>query len=125
MINKNKKQVKNFKVGIAHILATFNNTIITISDLSGLVIAWSSAGSNGFKGTKKSTPYAATVTANEVAKKAKDIGIRTLSIELKGPGTGRETVVKVLKAAGINITTIKDRTSIPHNGCRSRKRRRV
>ena len=124
-LNSKTSRSKKITVGIAHVLASFNNTIITVSDFSGSVIAWSSAGVNGFKGARKSTPHAATVTATAVAKKVKDIGVKTLSVVLRGPGSGRDPVVRALKTAGINITTITDKTPIPHNGCRAKKRRRV
>ena len=111
--------------GIAHILATFNNTIVTISDLQGAVIAWSSAGCNGFKGSRKSTPYAAQVTAEEAAKKAIAFGMKTISVKIQGPGNGRDSAVRGLTSLGLNVTTIKDITPIPHNGVRPPKRRRV
>ena len=119
------KKKRNVVVGIAHILATFNNTIVTISDLQGAVIAWSSAGCNGFKGSRKSTPYAAQVTAEEAAKKAIAFGMKTISVKIQGPGNGRDSAVRGLTSLGLNVTTIKDITPIPHNGVRPPKRRRV
>lgn len=123
---KGKRKVrKNISTGIAHIQATFNNTIITITDTSGNALAWSSAGSRGFKGSKKSTPYAASVAAEDAARKAQVHGIKTVSVFLKGPGTGRESALRALQSAGFKITSIRDVTPIPHNGCRPPKRRRV
>ena len=124
-MNKKTVKRKNIVVGVAHILATFNNTIVTISDLQGAVIAWSSAGCNGFKGSRKSTPYAAQVTAEEAAKKAIVFGMKTISIKIQGPGNGRDSAIRGLASTGLNITTIKDITPIPHNGVRPPKRRRV
>lgn len=111
--------------GVAHIRATFNNTIITITDLSGNVISWSSAGAQGFKGSRKSTPFAAQVAAEKAAIKAKEMGMRKLEVHVKGPGAGRESAIRSLQTAGMEISVIRDRTPIPHNGCRPRKRRRV
>ncbi len=111
--------------GIAHIRATFNNTIVTISDLSGNVVSWSSAGAQGFKGSRKSTPFAAQVAAEKAAIKARDLGMRKLEVHVKGPGAGRESAIRSLQAAGMEISVIRDKTPIPHNGCRPRKRRRV
>ena len=111
--------------GLAHIRSTFNNTIITIADPSGSTLCWSTAGGQGFKGSRKSTPFAAQVAAEECAKKAMDHGVRQLSVYVKGPGSGRESAVRALQAAGIRITMIKDVTPSPHNGCRPPKRRRV
>ena len=111
--------------GVAHIRATFNNTIITITDLSGNVISWSSAGAQGFKGSRKSTPFAAQVAAEKAAIKAKAMGMRKLEVHVKGPGAGRESAIRSLQTAGMEISVIRDRTPIPHNGCRPRKRRRV
>ena len=111
--------------GVAHIRATFNNTIITITDLSGNVISWSSAGAQGFKGSRKSTPFAAQVAAEKAAIKAKEMGMRKLEVHVKGPGAGRESAIRSLETAGMEISVIRDRTPIPHNGCRPRKRRRV
>lgn len=123
---KGKRKVrKNISTGIAHIQATFNNTIVTITDTSGNALAWSSAGSRGFKGSKKSTPYAASVAAEDAARKAQEHGVKTVSVFLKGPGTGRESALRALQAAGFKITSIRDVTPIPHNGCRPPKRRRV
>lgn len=111
--------------GIAHIRATFNNTIVTISDLSGNVVSWSSAGAQGFKGSRKSTPFAAQVAAEKAAVKARDLGMRKLEVHVKGPGAGRESAIRALQAVGMEISVIRDKTPIPHNGCRPRKRRRV
>ncbi len=122
--SKSKKSVQQVLSGVVHISATFNNTLITVTDSHGDTVAWSSAGVNGFKGSKKSTPYAAQVTASDVAKKAMDVGIRFLVAEVKGPGSGREAALRSIAASGINITTIKDVTPIPHNGCRPSKRRK-
>jgi small subunit ribosomal protein S11 len=110
---------------VAHIQSTFNNTIITITDVSGGALCWSTAGGQGFKGSRKSTPFAAQVAAEEVAKKAIEHGVRQISVYVKGPGAGRESAVRALQAAGIKVTMIKDVTPIPHNGCRPPKRRRV
>ncbi|PIQ96445.1 MAG: 30S ribosomal protein S11 [Nitrospinae bacterium CG11_big_fil_rev_8_21_14_0_20_56_8] len=120
-----KKQKTAPELGVAHIQATFNNTIVSISDMSGNVIAWSSAGAQGFKGSRKSTPFAAQVAAEKAAHKALDMGMRKLEVHVKGPGAGRESAIRSLQAAGMEITVIRDRTPIPHNGCRPRKRRRV
>ncbi|NRA06747.1 MAG: 30S ribosomal protein S11 [Myxococcales bacterium] len=121
-----KKKVKrNVDTAVAHIQSTFNNTIITIADPSGSTLCWSTAGGQGFKGSRKSTPFAAQVAAEECAKKAMDHGVRQLSVYVKGPGSGRESAVRALQAAGIRITMIKDVTPSPHNGCRPPKRRRV
>ncbi len=122
---RKKKEKKNIPNGIAHIQATFNNTIITITDVIGNVIAWSSAGSAGFKGSRKSTPYAAGQAAEDVARKAHDHGVKNLEVLVRGPGSGREAAIRSLQASGFNITVIRDRTPIPHNGCRQPKRRRV
>ncbi len=111
--------------GIAHIQSTFNNTIITLSDTSGNVIAWSSSGSQGFKGARKSTPFAAQRAAESCAKKARDMGLKKIEVYVKGPGSGREAAVRALQAVGLQISMIKDVTAIPHNGCRPPKRRRV
>jgi small subunit ribosomal protein S11 len=124
-IVRKKKEKKNIPNGIAHIQATFNNTIITITDVIGNVIAWSSAGTAGFKGSRKSTPFAAGQAAEDVAKKAKEHGVQNLEVLVKGPGSGRESAIRSMQASGINITVIRDRTPIPHNGCRQPKRRRV
>ena len=120
-----KKIVRHISEGIAHILATFNNTIVTITDRSGNVIVWASCGSNGFSGSKKSTPFAAQITAESVAKKAVEHGMKTVEVFVKGPGSGRESAIRALQAAGLGISVIKDVTPIPHNGCRPPKRRRV
>jgi small subunit ribosomal protein S11 len=121
-----KKKVKrNVTTGVAHIQSTFNNTLITITDPAGAPLCWSSAGQHGFKGSRKSTPFAAQVAAEECAKKAAEHGVRTLSVYVKGPGAGRESALRALTAAGMRITLIKDVTPIPHNGCRPPKRRRV
>jgi small subunit ribosomal protein S11 len=124
---KTKKKVerKNVVSGIAHINSTFNNTMVLISDTQGNTLAWTTAGGMGFKGSRKSTPYAAQVTADDVAKKAVEYGVRNLEARVKGPGAGRESALRALQAAGFVITSIKDITPIPHNGCRQRKRRRV
>src|SRR5438045_6649309 len=120
-----KKVKKNVQSGIAHIQSTFNNTIVTITDVSGNVVAWSSAGVRGFKGSRKSTPFAAQLAAEDAAKKAMDHGMRSITVFVKGPGAGRESALRALQAAGFKITLIRDVTPIPHNGCRPPKRRRV
>jgi small subunit ribosomal protein S11 len=120
-----KRERKNITSGIAHVSSTFNNTMITITDVQGNTIAWSSAGTMGFKGSRKSTPYAAQIAAETAARKAQDHGMRTLEVEVSGPGSGRESALRALQAAGFTITTIRDVTPIPHNGCRPPKRRRV
>jgi len=120
-----KKIKKNITTGIAYVNATFNNTIISIADDSGNVIAWSSAGAKGFKGSRKSTPYAAQVAADTAASKAQEHGLKTLVVKLKGPGSGRETALRALQARGFKILTIKDTTPMPHNGSRPPKKRRV
>ena len=120
-----KKIVRNIAEGIAHILATFNNTIVTITDRSGNVLVWASCGSSGFSGSKKSTPFAAQVTAETAAKKVVEYGMKTIEVFVKGPGSGRESAIRALQAAGLGISAIKDVTPIPHNGCRPPKRRRV
>ena len=123
---KTKKKVKkNVQSGIVHIQSTFNNTIVTITDVSGNVVAWSSAGVRGFKGSRKSTPFAAQLASEDAAKKAMDHGMRQVSVFVKGPGAGRESALRALQAAGFKITLIRDVTPIPHNGCRPPKRRRV
>ena len=122
---KKKKIKKNISIGIAYVKSTFNNTIISITDVHGNVIAWSSAGKKGFKGSRKSTPYAAQIAADEVGTKALEYGMKILSVEVKGPGSGRETALRALQAKGFKITTIKDTTPMPHNGSRPPKRRRV
>jgi small subunit ribosomal protein S11 len=120
-----KKEKKNISEGIAHIQSTFNNTIVTITDLSGNVIAWSSAGMQGFKGSRKSTPFAAQMAAEDAVKKAREHGLRTVQVYVKGPGSGRESALRSLQLAGMKISLIRDVTPIPHNGCRPPKRRRV
>jgi small subunit ribosomal protein S11 len=120
-----RRERKNISSGVAHVNASFNNTMITITDAQGNVIAWSSSGSKGFKGSRKSTPYAAQVAAEDAGRKAQEHGMRTLEIEVKGPGAGRESALRALQAVGFAITAIRDVTPIPHNGCRPPKRRRV
>ena len=120
-----KRERKNISSGVAHINASFNNTMITITDAQGNTISWSSAGAMGFKGSRKSTPYAAQVAADDAGKKAAEHGVRTLEVEVKGPGSGRESALRALQAVGFTITSIRDVTSIPHNGVRPSKRRRV
>ena len=123
---KKKKERKHVgSVGIAHIKSTFNNTIVSITDTNGNVVVWGSAGNVGFKGTKKGTPFAAQSAAETVAKKALEAGMKEVSVMVKGPGAGRETAIRALQGAGLEITSIKDVTPIPHNGCRPRKKRRV
>ncbi|MBU4310911.1 30S ribosomal protein S11 [bacterium] len=125
MIQEKKVQKRGVGKGIAHIQATFNNTIVTITDTQGNVISWASAGTLGFKGTRKSTPFAAGLVAEASAKKAMEKGLNEVAVYVKGPGSGRETAIRSLQVVGLSITAIKDVTPIPHNGCRSRKRRRV
>jgi small subunit ribosomal protein S11 len=120
-----RRERKNISTGVAHVNASFNNTIITITDTQGNTVAWSSAGHHGFKGSRKSTPYAAQVTAEDAGKKAQEHGMKTLAVEVKGPGAGRESALRALQAVGFMITQIKDVTPVPHNGCRPPKRRRV
>jgi len=120
-----RKERKNITNGIAHVNSTFNNTIITIADVQGNTISWSTAGTMGFKGSRKSTPYAAQMAGEDAGKKAMEHGIKTLEVEVKGPGSGRESALRALMALGIIITSIRDVTPIPHNGCRAPKRRRV
>ncbi len=120
-----KKVKKSVPYGVAHIQSTFNNTIITISDPEGNVIAWSSGGCQGFKGSKKSTPFAATLSAQQIVKRIQDFGVRKLDIFTKGPGSGREASIRALMAAGLEIANIRDISPIPHNGCRPKKRRRT
>ena len=121
-----KKKIKNApELGVAHIQATFNNTIVSISDLSGNVLSSSSAGAQGFKGSRKSTPFAAQVAAEKAAIKVRDLGMKKLEVHIKGPGPGRESAIRSLKAVGMEIVVIRDTTPTPHNGCRPRKRRRV
>jgi small subunit ribosomal protein S11 len=120
-----KKEKKNIETGIAYIQSTFNNTIVTITDPNGNVIAWASAGTQGFKGSRKGTPYAAQMAAQDAAKKAMEHGMKTVSVYVKGPGAGREAALRALQVAGFTIKLIRDITPIPHNGCRPPKRRRV
>ncbi len=120
-----RRERKNIVSGVAHVSATFNNTMITITDAQGNVIAWSSAGSQGFKGSRKSTPDAAQMAGEDDGRKAMEHGMKTLEVEVKGPGSGRESALRALQAVGFTITAIRDVTAIPHNGCRPRKRRRV
>jgi small subunit ribosomal protein S11 len=121
-----KRRVKkNVKSGICHVTSTFNNTIVTITDVSGNVIAWSSAGVKGFKGSRKSTPFAAQLAAEDASKKAMEHGMRNVTVYVKGPGAGRESALRALQTAGFSVTLIRDVTPIPHNGCRPPKRRRV
>lgn len=120
-----RKVKKNIKSGIAHICSTFNNTVVAITDVSGNVISWSSSGVRGFKGSRKSTPFAAQLAAEDASRKAMEHGMRNVEVHLKGPGAGRESALRALQTAGFNITLIRDVTPIPHNGCRPPKRRRV
>jgi small subunit ribosomal protein S11 len=124
-IVRKKKEKKNIPNGVAHIQATFNNTMITITDTTGNVLAWSSSGSKGFKGSRKSTPFAAQIAAEDAAKKAQEHGVKNIEVYVKGPGSGRESALRALQAAGFSISFIRDVTAIPHNGCRPPKRRRV
>jgi small subunit ribosomal protein S11 len=120
-----KKQKRNVPSGVAHIQSTFNNTIVTITDVNGETISWSSSGASGFKGAKKGTPYAAQTAAERAAQRATEQGMRQIEVMVSGPGSGRETAIRALQAAGLEITLIRDVTPIPHNGCRPPKRRRV
>ena len=120
-----RRERKNIVTGVAHVNATFNNTLIVIADMQGNAIAWTSAGSQGFKGSRKSTPYAAQMAAEEAGRKAAEHGMKTLEVEVKGPGSGRESALRALQGIGFTITAIRDVTPIPHNGCRPPKRRRV
>lgn len=120
-----RREKKNIHAAVAHVNATFNNTVITISDPMGNTISWSSSGMLGFKGSRKSTPYAAQMAAEDVARKAMEHGVKTLEVEVKGPGTGRESALRALQSVGLTITSIRDITPVPHNGCRPSKRRRV
>ena len=120
-----KKERKNITAGVAHVVASFNNTMITITDAQGNAIAWSSSGTMGFKGSRKSTPYAAQIAAEDAGRKAMEHGVKLLEVEVSGPGSGRESALRALQATGFTITTIRDVTPIPHNGCRPPKRRRV
>lgn len=122
---KKKAKAKNVPIGIAHIHATFNNTVVTITDMMGNVVSWSSAGCHGFKGSRKSTPFAAQVAAQTAAEAAMASGMRSAQVLLRGPGSGRESALRALQTAGLAVTSIKDITPIPHNGCRPKKRRRV
>lgn len=129
MANENtrvrRRERKNITSGVAHVNSTFNNTLITITDAQGNAISWSSAGSMGFKGSRKSTPYAAQVAAEDAGRKAMEHGVKTLEVNVRGPGSGRESALRALQAAGFTVTSIRDVTPIPHNGCRPPKRRRV
>lgn len=120
-----KRERKNITSGIAHVNATFNNTMITITDVQGNAVAWSSAGGQGFKGSRKSTPYAAQIAAEDAGRKAQEHGVKTLEVCVRGPGSGRESALRALSTVGFTITAIRDVTPIPHNGCRPPKRRRV
>lgn len=120
-----RRERKNIERGVAHIQSTFNNTVVTISDVSGNTISWATAGSNGFKGSRKSTPFAAQTAAETAAKAAMEHGMKAVEVMVKGPGSGREAAVRSLQAAGLEVTTIKDVTPFPHNGCRPPKRRRM
>ena len=120
-----KKSLKGITAGLAYVTATFNNTIVTITDMQGNVIVWSSPGCVGFSGSKKSTPFAAQVAGSDAAKKAKELGLRSVDVLVKGPGSGRESAIRALQANGLAVTSIKDITPLPHNGCRPRKKRRV
>ena len=120
-----RRERKNISSGVAHVNATFNNTMITITDAQGNAISWSSAGAQGFRGSRKSTPFAAQIAAENAGRKAQEHGMKTLQVEVRGPGSGRESALRALSAVGFEITSIRDVTPIPHNGCRARKRRRV
>jgi len=123
---KTKKKVKrNVPHGLAYVLATFNNTIVTITDMQGNTLCWATSGGSGFKGSKKSTPFAAQIAADKAAKKAKDFGMQKIDVFVKGPGAGRESTIRAIQAAGLQVNSITDTTPIPHNGCRPPKRRRV
>lgn len=124
-VKKAKKQIRTVSSGIAHILATFNNTIVTIADREGNTITWASTGSSGFKGSKKSTPFAAGIAAENAARKALERGMKEVEVYVKGPGSGRESAIRSIQATGLTIRSIRDVTPIPHNGCRPKKRRRV
>jgi len=123
--SRKKKEKKNIQNGIVHIRSTFNNTIVTITDTSGNTISWASAGTQGFKGSRKSTPFAAQIAAEAAARKAMEHGLQNVEIHIKGPGSGREAALRAIQAAGLNVIAIRDVTPIPHNGCRPPKRRRV
>jgi small subunit ribosomal protein S11 len=120
-----RKERKNITSGVAHVVASFNNTMVTITDAQGNAVAWSSAGTMGFKGSRKSTPYAAQIAAEDAGRKAAEHGVKLLEVEVSGPGSGRESALRALQATGFTITAIRDVTPIPHNGCRPPKRRRV
>lgn len=122
---KKKRERKHITTGVAHVNASFNNTIVTITDTQGNTVAWSSAGKHGFKGSRKSTPYAAQVTADAAGRQAQEHGMKTLAVLVKGPGAGRESALRALQVVGFTVTSIKDVTPVPHNGCRPPKRRRV
>ncbi len=122
---RKKKVKKNVPVGVAHIYSSFNNTIVSITDPAGNVVSWSSSGCNGFKGSRKSTPFAAQVAGENAARKAREAGLKSVSVLVKGPGAGRESALRALHLSGIQVTNIKDITPVPHNGCRARKTRRV
>ncbi len=124
-VRTKKRERKNITSGVAHVNSTFNNTKVTITDAQGNAISWSSSGAHGFKGSRKSTPYAAQVTAEDAGKKAAEHGMKTLEVWVKGPGAGRESALRALQSVGFTITAIRDVTAVPHNGCRPRKRRRV
>ncbi len=124
-VTRKRKERKNIPTGVAHIQSTFNNTIVTITDPNGNVVAWSSSGVQGFKGSRKSTPFAAQLAAEDAAKKAAEHGMRSVEVYVKGPGAGREAALRALGSAGVNVTLIRDVTPMPHNGCRPPKRRRV
>ena len=125
VVRTKRKVSKNIESGVAHIRSTFNNTIVTIADMTGNVLSWASAGGMGFRGSRKSTPFAAQMAAEQAAKAAMEHGLRTVEVFVKGPGSGREAAIRALQAAGLEVTSIKDVTPIPHNGCRPPKRRRV
>ncbi len=124
-VRTKNRDKKNISMGVAHVSSTFNNTLVTITDSQGNAIAWSSAGLKGFKGSRKSTPYAAQVAADDAARKAMEHGLKSIDVLVVGPGSGRESVIRAFQAAGLVVTSIKDITATPHNGCRARKRRRV
>ncbi|CDE94041.1 MULTISPECIES: 30S ribosomal protein S11 [Acidaminococcus] len=125
VVRAKRKVSKNIEAGVAHIRSTFNNTIVTISDLNGAVLSWASAGGQGFRGSRKSTPFAAQMAAESAAKAAMEHGLKRIEVFVKGPGAGREAAIRALQAAGLEVESIKDVTPIPHNGCRPPKRRRV
>jgi len=120
-----RRERKNITTGVAHVNSTFNNTMVTITDVQGNTIAWSSAGGMGFKGSRKSTPFAAQLAAEDAGKKAAEHGVKSLDVQVRGPGSGRESALRALQSVGFNVTSIRDVTPVPHNGCRPRKRRRV